>query len=670
MIVDMSRVIVLGPKRLLGQVIDEVQRLGSLHVDHIESEEVPAALSRVQLSEADAARLQTVERALARIEGLLTLLPVVPAAEGAVVDPAQPTEALDSRAADLEHRVRELTRARLDLEDERSLIASYEGAVRALAPLLNALQGSRSLESIGFLLNTKDLTAVTAIRNELLKATDGKVEVVSRIVDENRIGVVVAYRKQDADAVRPVLSRSGVTELRLPARFQQAHPADTVALMERRKAELPREIERLDGEIAASARAERPWVAAAKAVLADRLAQMKVVPDLAQSHYTFILHGWTPTRELPHIRARMQQRFGAETVVFDEPADPDHRADRVPVLLDNPGYVRPFQRLLALFQPPRYGAWDPSPVMAITFPIFVGLVIGDVAYGLLLFWLGWLLRNMARAGKPLNISLLNVRFQPPLVADISFLLRICAVWVIAFGVVYLEFFGNLVELLAHRYHWPIAPFFNRLEEANWMPYFLLIVAAGILMIFLGLLVHLVQALRHRHFVGVFESVVIMLGTAGLLLFLGARGNTLPTSLGPVGLVLLGGAALVAAVSLVFERNVIKRLLWLLESTTGFGHILSYARLMAFGLAAAALALAANQVGPAMAHQFRVPGAIGTVVGWLLAALFQSMFFIFTIMGHVIQPARLHWVEFFTKFKYHEETGQRYQPFRKSTAPGE
>src|SRR3990172_6938866 len=168
----MSRVIVLGPKRLLGQVIEEVQRLGALH---------------------------------------------------------------------------------------------------ALAPLLNALQGSRTLESIGFLLNTKDLTVVTAIRNELVKATEGKVEVVSRIVDESRIGVVVAFRKQDAEAVRPVLSRSGVSELRLPARFQQARAAETVATMERRKAELPREIERIDGEIAALAGAERGWIASARAVLAHPL---------------------------------------------------------------------------------------------------------------------------------------------------------------------------------------------------------------------------------------------------------------------------------------------------------------------------------------------------------------------------------------------------------------
>lgn len=653
MIVAMSRVIVLGPKRLLAQVIDEVQVVGTLHIDHIESEETP--LHRLQLSDDEARAAQLLERTLTRADGLLTLLPVRGAAPGGAAIRSDlagaPTEELDAQVAEVEQRVRTLTRTRLELEEEGSLIASYEGAVRALSPLLNALAGSRTLESLGFLLNTKDLTAVTAIRNELVRATEGRVEVISRIVDETRIGVVVAYRKQEADLVRPVLTRAGVTELRLPARFAQGQPAETVAMMERRKAEIPQELARVDGELAAIARTERPGVAAARTVLADRLARMKVVPELAQSRYTFILHGWAPTRVVPEVRGRLRQRFGTDVVVYDAPADPHHDPERVPVMLDNPGFVRPFQRLLALFQPPRYGAWDPSPVVAITFPIFVGLVIGDVGYGLLLFLLGWAFRNRARAGRPLAIAMLNLRFPPSLLMDVSFLIRIAAAWVIVFGAVYAEFFGNLPETLFH-----IAPIFDRVHETN--QYFLLIIAAGILMIFLGLVVHFIQALRHRHLVGVFESAVIMLGTAGLLLFLGARGAILPAALGAVGIYVFLAAVAVAGVSLVVERDVIKRFLWLLESTAAFGHILSHARLMAFGLAAAALANAANALGAQA-------GGFGIVVAILVAALFQALFFIFTIFGHVIQPARLHWVEFFSKFKFHEETGRRYQPFHKS-----
>ena len=669
MIVEMSRVLVLGPKRLLGQVIDEVQRLGTLHVDRIESEEAPE-VSALQLAEEDAKTLAVLERVLTRADGLLALLPPGSAEPGDAPGDAS-VDALDAEVAELERRVRDLTRTRLELDEERQLIASYEGAVRVLSPLLGALSQSRALESVGFLLNTKDLTVVAALRNELTKATEGRVEVISRIVDEHRIGVVIAFLRHEGERVRAILSRAGATELRLPARFAREQATETIAAMERRKAEIPAEIERIDRELSGIASSARPRLLAVRAWLADRLAQMKIVPEMAQSRYTFILHGWAPTRAVSEIRGVLRARFGSDIVVHDEPVDAHDEPERIPVLLDNHPLIRPFQRLLALFQPPRYGAWDPSPVMAVTFPIFVGLVIGDIGYGLLLLLLGWWLRGRARSGRALHINFLSMRFAPLLLADLSYLLRVLAFWVILFGGVYAEFFGNLPELLFH-----VEPLYDRVRQAD--SYFIVVIIAGILMIFFGLLVHLTQAVRHRHPVGVFESIVLMLGTSGLLLFLGARGGRLPMELSPIGLYLFLAAVVVALVSLVVDRDVMKRFLWLLESTSGFGHILSHARLMAFGLAAAALATAANQLGPEMVREFgrQFPslgfvftGFVGRVVGVLITVVFQTLFLAFTILGHMIQPARLHWVELFTKFKYHEETGRAYRPFQRSAAPG-
>src|SRR5439155_26107848 len=377
MIVEMSRVLVLGPKRLLGQVIDEVQRLGTLHIDRIESEETPE-VTALQLGEEDAKTLQALERALARVDGLLALLPPGSAEPGDA--PGDAVDALDAEVAEIERKVRDLTRKRLELDEERQLIASYEGAVRVLSPLLNALSNSKAFESIGFSLNTNDLTVVAALRNELVKATEGRVEVISRIVDDNRIGVVVAFLRRDGERVRAILSRAGATELRLPARFAREQATDTIAAMERRKTEIPPEIERIDRELNDIGASARPRLLAIRAWLADRLAQMKVVPDLAQSRYTFILHGWAPARAVSEIRGVLRSRFGSDIVVHDEPVNPHDAPERIPVLLDNHPLIRPFQRLLALFQPPRYGAWDPSPVMAVTFPIFVGFVIGDIGY--------------------------------------------------------------------------------------------------------------------------------------------------------------------------------------------------------------------------------------------------------------------------------------------------
>src|SRR3989442_3153309 len=243
MIVEMSRVLVLGPKRLLGQVIDEVQRLGTLHVDRIESEEAPE-VTALQLGEEDTKTLQAVERPLARVDGRLFLRPPGSADPGDAPGDAA-IDALDAEVAEIERKVRDLTRKRLELDEERQLIASFEGAVRVLSPLLSALSNSKAFESIGFLLNTKDLTVVAALRNELVKATEGRVEVISRIVDDNRIGVVVAFLRRGGERGRAILSRAGAAELRLPAPVAREDAAETDAVIERREAGKPAAIDRI-----------------------------------------------------------------------------------------------------------------------------------------------------------------------------------------------------------------------------------------------------------------------------------------------------------------------------------------------------------------------------------------------------------------------------------------
>ncbi|HEY6102626.1 MAG TPA: V-type ATPase 116kDa subunit family protein, partial [bacterium] len=448
----------------------------------------------------------------------------------------------------------------------------------------------------------------------------------------------------------PVLSRSGVTELRLPARFQQGRPAETVAMMERRKADLPAEIGRIHGELAAIAREKHGWLVTARALLDDRLAQLKVVPDLAQSRYAFILYGWAPVRELPRIRGRLRQRFGEDVVVYDTPADPHHEPERIPVLLDNRSAVRPFQRMLALFKPPRYGNLDPTVFVAIFFPIFTGIVIGDVAYGALLFALGWWMRGKARRGETWSIKLgsidLGIRMKPPVLADASWIVRLIAVWTMIFGVFYLEVFGNLLE---HHLGWH--PLFNRIELTT--AFLGLVIALGVTQVMIGYLLHLVQAMHHRHALGIIESLAMMCGVAGLIAVLGARGNQFPQAFMRPGIVLLGAFLVFFFVGVVLSRTA---LMWLLEAISGMGNVLSYARLFGVGLAAAVLANVANELG----------GPIGPVwIGALLGILIQMVFFLFTLPGHIIQPARLNWVEFLTKFKYHDETGNSYRPFQKT-----
>lgn len=653
MIVEMRRVLIFGPKRLLGGVVEEVQRIGSLHIDRVEAPD--GSVSAVQLGEEASAAQAALERARLRASGLLSLLPAVPPAPGAPAsasvadgDPSDP-ETLDAALAGIETEVAALTRRRLEAEEELDLIQTFESALRVLSPLLGALSGSRALESVGFILRGKDLSVVTSLRNQLSELTGGRIEMASRTIEEGKIGVVVAFLRRDAETIRGWLTRAGISELRLPARYAGRGPAEAVRQMERRRAELPGELAGITASLADVSRRHRPRVTALWALIADRLAQLRAMVHLAQSRYTFILHGWAPADRIVEVRGTLQARFGRDVLVQDLPADP-HDAAQVPVLLDNPSVIRPFQRMLGLFKPPRYGTLDPTIYLAVFFPVFVGMVIGDVAYGAMLFALGWWMRSKARRGETWDVALgsikMGMRIAPTVLADMSWIIRVMATWVILFGGLYLEIFGNLIE---HHFGWH--PIFNRVTQAT--AFFYMTVAVGAVQVALGYFLHMVLAVRHRHLVGVLESLAMLSGVAALLLLLGGMGNIVPPSLMGLGVVLVGVFLAFFLVGVALKPS---SLMWLLEVISGMGNVLSYARLFGVGLAAAVLANVSNELGGAMG-----PVWVGVVVGILI----QMIFFAFTFAGHVIQPARLNWVEFLTKVKYHDETGNSYQPLHKT-----
>jgi V/A-type H+-transporting ATPase subunit I len=91
----------------------------------------------------------------------------------------------------------------------------------------------------------------------------------------------------------------------------------------------------------------------------------------------------------------------------------------------------------------------------------------------------------------------------------------------------------------------------------------------------------------------------------------------------------------------------------MEIMSSVGNILSYARLMAIGLASVILAFVANKLG----------GEIEVlVVGVIVAILLHALNIVLAMFSPSIHSVRLHLVEFFSKF--YTGGGIAYKPFKK------
>jgi V/A-type H+/Na+-transporting ATPase subunit I len=292
------------------------------------------------------------------------------------------------------------------------------------------------------------------------------------------------------------------------------------------------------------------------------------------------------------------------------------------VVLSNPRLLRPFETLIRLMPLPHYGTIDPTPFVAVFFPAFFGLMLGDIGYGAVLAALGLLLHARSKPGTVLR--------------NVSEIIGPCALFSIIAGFLYGELFGDLgTRWLGLR---PIA--FSR-EEAL-IPFLLLAVALGAVHILLGLGLGVASNIR-RHPRAAAGRGVSALMIVLIILALLAAVDVLPKGFFTPAVV----ALLVAFPVLIVLEGVVAPI----ELLSTIGNILSYARIMALGVASVMLAVVAN----------RMVGAIGSVaVGIMFALLFHLVNFAIALFSPTIHALRLHYVEFFGKF--YSPGGVRYEPF--------
>ena len=299
-----------------------------------------------------------------------------------------------------------------------------------------------------------------------------------------------------------------------------------------------------------------------------------------------------------------------------------------PISFANPFWVRPFEFFTRLMGSPRYGETDPIPFMAIFFPIFFGLIVADVGYGLCILALALFLRYRYADRAWLR--------------DLATIFIISAIPTILFGFLFGEFFGDLGEQMGWLEPVTYAGVtWNRLEAI--IPLLVLSIALGVVHIFLGLGIGVANAVARKNRRHICEKCGMMGVVLGVLIvLLAAMGIISPP------LMFVGIAVLAIGLPLLLWGGGVQGAVEIMGT---MGNIMSYARLMAIGMASVMLALVANELA----------GEIGAVlVGAFVAVLLHLMNLVMGMFSPFIQSTRLHLVEFNSKF--YEGGGRPYIPF--------
>jgi len=339
-----------------------------------------------------------------------------------------------------------------------------------------------------------------------------------------------------------------------------------------------------------------------------------------------------------------------------------------PTIMKNNFFVRPFETITKMYGVPAYSEIDPTPFLAITFPLLFGLMFGDIGHGIILIISGLIGAIVFRNKK--STDFLNF----------CWIILYCGIGSILVGFLYGEFFGmhdielfGTVFLQLEPVTIPILNITLNNPLNNIMAVFKFAVLIGVVHINLGWFIQFLNYWKqHRKYLGFTDSLIkIWLLTGGTILIFtfGFDINVWMAPPYPILLPLLPGILLI----LLKPLGKIFHVSYLKEETFGgligegtmesfetllsiMSNVASYIRLLALALAHISLMVAIQAMGDLIQGGGvinEIINIIGLIFGNIVVILLEGLLVF-------INAIRLHFYEFF--FKFYQGTGVTYIPF--------
>ena len=234
--------------------------------------------------------------------------------------------------------------------------------------------------------------------------------------------IAVFTPKENRNKVERILLDSNFKAIPIPP--VEGSPAVLSREYHAKLAEIKGELAGIEQKSGELRKAHGEWLLASEELLTTDVEQKEIPLRFATTEQTFIAEGWVPAPEADRFVSRLNSALGGKIFVTELPAE--EVPDQPPVEYDNPSFARPAELFMDVYSRPRYTEIDPTILLSIVFPVFFGLIVGDVGYGLLFLALAYGLGRFL-AGPEGRMLLAN--------------LRNASIASIVFGVLFSEFLG-------------------------------------------------------------------------------------------------------------------------------------------------------------------------------------------------------------------------------------
>jgi V/A-type H+-transporting ATPase subunit I len=204
------------------------------------------------------------------------------------------------------------------------------------------------------------------------------------------------------------------------------------------------------------------------------LARLQAEKKILQLGRLASVKGFVPKKKFHGLTKKINVALKGKALVLEN--EPAPTADP-PTMVSHNRFVRPFEEITKLYGLPHYDELDPTPIIAITFPLIFGLMFGDIGHGLLLLIGGLTLGTLIKKGQTIK--------------NVCWILAACGVGAIFAGILFGEFFG--IQLFAPLW---FSPFDNVLM------FLIFSLFVGVIQIMSGLVLEMINFLLKRNVVDV------------------------------------------------------------------------------------------------------------------------------------------------------------------------